>query len=177
MRKRCLHDYNNAIQVGSVDHICPLCKALLDPLEWFFITQFEFTDVGNRKRKIERIDLPDKGQIKINLRDLKTILGEDFHIFETETLSNCWCYKCNAKKGRSKIVNFQVFLNDLNDIVLRGFCAICDSRIDRYVEISEAEKYTKIIDRLRKDAKKSGKKVSTRQNYLKGYKERKLISS
>ena len=68
-------------------------------------------------------------------------------------------------------------MNDLNDIVLRGFCAVCDSRIDRYVEISEMEKYTKIIGRLRKDAKKSGKKVSTRQNYLKGYKERKLISS
>jgi hypothetical protein len=175
--KRCWHDYKNAIPVGNVYHICPLCKELLDPMEWFFMNQFEFIDVGSHRCKIERIEQPDKGQIKISLQDLRTILGGDFHMFETETLSNCWCYKCDAKKGKSKIVKFRVFLNNVNDVVLRGFCGGCGSRVDRYVETSEVRKYIKIINRLRKDAKKSGKKVLTRQNYLKGYKERKLIST
>lgn len=175
--KRCLHDYKNAIPVGNVDHICPLCKELLDPMEWFFMNQFKFTNVGVHRRKIERIEQPDKGQIRISLQDLKTILGEDFHIFETETVSNCWCYKCNANNEKSKIVNFRVFLNDLDDIVLRGFCRQCGSRVDRYVETSEIRKYTKIIGRLRNDAEKSGKKFSTKQNYLKGYKGRKLIKA
>lgn len=154
--KRCLHEYKNAILVGNVDHICPLCKELLDPIEWFFMNQFKFTNVGVHKRKIERIEQPDKGQIRISLQDLKTILGEDFHLLETETLSNCWCYKCNANNGKSKIVNFRIFLNNLNDIVLRGFCRRCGSRVDRYIDTGRVRKYTKIIKKLRKDEKISG---------------------
>lgn len=167
MGPRCLHDYKNAIPVGSVDYICPLCKELLDPMEWFFMNNFEFVDVGNRRRRIEKIDQPDKGQTKIRLLDLKTILGNDFHLFETETLPNCWCYKCNTKKGKSKIVNFLVFLNDVNDIVLRGFCADCGSRLDRYVEIGEVEKYTKKISKIRKDLRKRlSRSIVTKSNVV-----------
>jgi hypothetical protein len=41
----CKHDYKNAIQIGSVDYVCPLCKQVLDPLEWFLMNSFEFVDV------------------------------------------------------------------------------------------------------------------------------------
>lgn len=167
MGSRCLHDYKNAIPVGNVDYVCPLCKELLDPMEWFFMNQFEFVDVGNRRRKIESMDLPDKGQIRIKQQDLRTILGEDFHLLETETLPNCWCYKCNVKKGKSKIVNFLVFLNDINDIVLRGFCTKCGSRIDRYVEIGEVEKYEEAINKIRKDLEgRLGRSIVTKSNFL-----------
>lgn len=37
----CRHDYKNAIEVGKIDHICPLCNKLLNPNEWFLITYFE----------------------------------------------------------------------------------------------------------------------------------------
>lgn len=43
----CRHDYKNAIQVGNVDYVCPLCKELLDPLEWFFMNSFEFVEVNS----------------------------------------------------------------------------------------------------------------------------------
>lgn len=43
--KRCMHDYKNAIQVGNVDYMCPLCKKLLDPMEWFLMNSFKFVDV------------------------------------------------------------------------------------------------------------------------------------
>ncbi len=33
----CRYDYKNAIQVGNVDYVCPLCKKLLDPFEWFLM--------------------------------------------------------------------------------------------------------------------------------------------
>ena len=45
----CMHDYKNAIQVGNVDHMCPLCKKLLDPLEWFFMNSFEFIDASPKQ--------------------------------------------------------------------------------------------------------------------------------
>lgn len=47
----CRHDYKNAIQVGNVDYVCPLCKELFDPLEWFFMNSFEFVGVDVSKEK------------------------------------------------------------------------------------------------------------------------------
>ena len=44
-KKKCLHDHKNAIQVGNVDYMCPLCKELIDPGEWFFMNNFNFIDV------------------------------------------------------------------------------------------------------------------------------------
>jgi hypothetical protein len=44
-KKACMHDYKNAIQMGKVDYMCPLCEKLLDPLEWFFMNSFNFIDV------------------------------------------------------------------------------------------------------------------------------------
>lgn len=37
----CLHDYKNAVLVGRIDRMCPLCKELIDPNEWFLITHLE----------------------------------------------------------------------------------------------------------------------------------------
>ena len=51
--KKCMHDYKNAIQVGNVDYMCPICKELLDPLEWFLMNSFEFIDVGTEENKKE----------------------------------------------------------------------------------------------------------------------------
>lgn len=42
----CRHDYKQAIQVSRVDYVCPLCKELLDPLEWFFMNSFKFVEVN-----------------------------------------------------------------------------------------------------------------------------------
>jgi hypothetical protein len=41
----CRHDYKNAVQIGNVDYVCPLCKRALDPLEWFLMNSFKFVDV------------------------------------------------------------------------------------------------------------------------------------
>ncbi len=53
--KKCMHDYKNAVQVGNVDYMCPLCKKLLDPGEWFFMNSFEFVDVGVVKSKSSKL--------------------------------------------------------------------------------------------------------------------------
>lgn len=44
-KKVCKHDYKNAVKIGKIDYVCPLCKKLLDLLEWFFMNSFEFVDV------------------------------------------------------------------------------------------------------------------------------------
>ena len=47
----CRHDYKHAIQAGGVNYVCPLCKELLDPLEWFFMNSFEFVEVNVLEEK------------------------------------------------------------------------------------------------------------------------------
>ena len=46
----CKHDYKNATKIGNVDYVCPLCKNLLDPMEWFLMNSFEFVDVTPEKK-------------------------------------------------------------------------------------------------------------------------------
>lgn len=51
---KCKHDYKNAIQVGKVDYICPLCRKLLNPMEWFFMNSFNFIDVETEDRNVRK---------------------------------------------------------------------------------------------------------------------------
>jgi len=48
-KKKCMHDYKNAVQVGNIDYQCRLCGGLLDPNEWFLMNSFEFIDVDIKK--------------------------------------------------------------------------------------------------------------------------------
>jgi hypothetical protein len=50
-KNHCRHDYKNAVKVGNVDYMCPLCKKLLDPMEWFFMNSFDFIDVDVEPNK------------------------------------------------------------------------------------------------------------------------------
>lgn len=46
----CRHDYKNAVKVGNIDYMCPLCNKLLDPMEWFFMNSFEFVEVFSENK-------------------------------------------------------------------------------------------------------------------------------
>jgi hypothetical protein len=48
----CRHDHKKAIQVGNVDYMCPWCKELIDPIEWFFMNSFTFVDETPVKKRI-----------------------------------------------------------------------------------------------------------------------------
>lgn len=41
----CRHDYKNAVKVGNIDYLCPICGELLNPNEWFLMNSFEFIDI------------------------------------------------------------------------------------------------------------------------------------
>lgn len=49
----CYHDYKNAIEIGKVDHICPKCKQMLDPFEWFLMVNYSVVDVSPKSIKRE----------------------------------------------------------------------------------------------------------------------------
>lgn len=92
-----------------------------------------------------------KNEFKITEQDLKTIYGDDYDFFLTKILPNCFCQDCTPKSGSVTISNYQIFLNDLNDIVLRGFCAKCGGKIGRYLETGEVEEYAWKIKKMKKE--------------------------
>ena len=91
-----------------------------------------------------------KKQIKITKEDLITIHGKDYPLFEEKIIPNCYCGKCKTPY-QSIIVNYEIYLNDLNDIILEGFCAKCGNRIGRYLETGEVPEYQERIKKIKKD--------------------------
>lgn len=92
--------------------------------------------------------MSDEELIKITKEDLIAIHGGEYHFFEEKIVPNCFCAKCNTPYT-STIVNYEIFLNDLNDIILKGFCAKCGSKMNRYLETGEVEKYLEAIEKIR----------------------------
>ena len=89
-----------------------------------------------------------KKQIKISKEDLITIYGDDYHFFEEKIISNCFCSNCKSPYN-STIVNYDIFIHPSNDIVLKGFCKKCGNPVNRYLEMSEVEKYNEVIEKIR----------------------------
>ena len=76
----CRHDYKNAIKVGNVDYACPLCKKLLDPLEWFFMNSFEFVEVSSENKKVterSRDDIAGGARKKLEKRLGRSVVSKN----------------------------------------------------------------------------------------------------
>ncbi|MCX6706170.1 MAG: hypothetical protein NTV24_03670, partial [Candidatus Woesebacteria bacterium] len=89
--------------------------------------------------------MTEKKKLKIAEEDLKMIYGDNYDFFQTKILSNCFCPTCNTKGYHSTIINYEIFIDNLNDIILQGFCAECGDKIGRYLETGEVEEYLPII--------------------------------
>jgi hypothetical protein len=95
-------------------------------------------------------------KIKISENDLKTIYGHDYRFFQDKILPNCFCGKCCVGGGKPMVAikNYEISLNNLNDIELQGFCADCGGPVGRYLETGEVKKYAngikKVIDQNEK---------------------------
>lgn len=72
-----------------------------------------------------------------------------------QILANCLCNKCQCIV---KILDYKIFLNDLYDVILKGNCALCGARVNRYVEIGEDKTAVKKIKKILKDISGHGSK-------------------
>ena len=86
---------------------------------------------------------------KITEEELEYILGDEWKFFKTRILNNCLCYKCENDKGNSTIVNYQIYINYLNDTVFKGFCKKCNSKIVRSTETGEDAKMYESIQGIK----------------------------
>lgn len=92
-----------------------------------------------------------KRNIKISRDQLKFIYGDDYDFFVNKILSNCYCGQCPDSKYDSTIVNYEIFLNNINDTFLQGFCAKCGGKVGRYLETGEVPAYAPRIKQVLKE--------------------------
>ena len=72
-------------------------------------------------------------------------MGSDWLKYK-KLFNNCYCSNC--EKGNSSIVDYEIYVNDINDIILRGKCAKCNKSVSQYTETGEDPKYVKRITNL-----------------------------
>ena len=74
--------------------------------------------------------------IPVTIEDVAFIFNRDLKDFYLAT-SNCYCRFCNVSGYGSTITNYTIQLNDLYDIVLKGFCLKCSNSVGRYIETGD----------------------------------------
>ena len=93
----------------------------------------------------------DKKEIKITSEDLIFIYGSDHAFFKEKIIPNCFCTFCPPPaKFNSTIVGYDIFLNENNSIILRGFCSTCKNPMSRYLETGAFAEYAERIWEVRK---------------------------
>ena len=102
--------------------------------------------------------MSNKKQIEITKEDLVAIYGKDYRLFEEKFIPNCYCHMCKTPY-QSTIINYEIYLNDLNDLILQGFCAKCGSHMNRYLETGELPEYQERIKKVKENLEKVGFKV------------------
>ncbi len=105
--------------------------------------------------------------------DLKFIHGEDYPMFKEKIIPNCDCTLCRDNRIQdpygSTIVHYRIFLNYLNDMILRGTCAKCGNDVVRYLETSQVPAYAGRIAIVRE-------KYGDRKKRVEGMEEEKAHS-
>lgn len=90
-------------------------------------------------------------EIQINQFQLARLLDEEQMGFYKEVLAdNVFCAHCGevASKG---IVVHEIFLTDLNDIMVRGTCKVCNGKVARILEFGEDNTFHEKAMKFRKD--------------------------
>ncbi|WP_378410655.1 hypothetical protein [Rhodocytophaga aerolata] len=90
-------------------------------------------------------------EIEITLEDVELIMGENIH-FLNKYIENCFCRNCNP--SLTTITNYRFFLNDLEDIILKGDCIKCSSPVARYIETGENKESAGMAKHIREIVKK-----------------------
>lgn len=57
---------------------------------------------------------------------------------------------CNCGAEQKQLINYKSYINNLNDVILKGLCSSCKTIAARYIETGERKGIEKIADKIRK---------------------------
>lgn len=86
-------------------------------------------------------------EIEIGPLQLQLILGSSWKDDIRIAVNSFFC-DCGAPN--KKLINYKSYLNDLNDITLKGWCNSCKTIASRYMETGERKSIEIITNKIRK---------------------------
>src|SRR5690606_2295232 len=55
---------------------------------------------------------------------------------------------CDCRAQQRTLINYKSYLNDLNDVILKGWCSSCNTIAARYIETGERNGIEKIANKI-----------------------------
>lgn len=93
-----------------------------------------------------------ESEIELNEIELRIILGEEASSILRLFQKNIFC-TCDNESV--ELVNYKPYLNDINDVFLKGYCSGCNNPANRYIETGEVKECCEAIDRIKALREKS----------------------
>jgi len=94
-----------------------------------------------------------KRKSKIEISKLEAIiLLDDSEDIYNMLIQNVFCPNCQGSIGDkvTEIINYKIYLESSNDVVMEGRCKKCQNPVARFIETSENPKTVAKIDRILK---------------------------
>lgn len=82
-------------------------------------------------------------EIPISLYDVRTLFGKMFPFFEWMVKEKVICANCFDTKGMLGMDIQEVYLSDLNHIIVKGICKECGGKVSRVLETGEDPNFYK----------------------------------
>lgn len=96
-------------------------------------------------------------EIQINQFQLSRLLDEEQMGFYKEVLAkNVFCSHCGGVASKGIVVQ-ELLLTDLNDIMVRGTCKICNGKVARILEFGEDKTFYEEAMKFRTDISNQNK--------------------
>lgn len=90
--------------------------------------------------------------IELNDWEFRLVMGESWKNLNL-IIENIFC---DCKTPGKKLIDYKVYLNDLNDLILRGKCSGCETIAARYLETGENRENYNAAERIKKMKMASG---------------------
>jgi len=91
--------------------------------------------------------------IKINRFQLNVLLNDEHKkVFNVILQQGVFCSTCGGNCSKGVEVR-EIFLNSLNDIMIRGNCNACNGKVTRIMEFGEDKEFFEKANKFRKSIK------------------------
>lgn len=94
-------------------------------------------------------------EVEIGPLQLQLMFGQSWKDDINIAVNSMFC-DCGAQNR--KLINYKSYLNNLNDVVLKGWCSSCKTNAARYIETGERNGIEKIANKIRTLNKKESSK-------------------
>lgn len=94
-------------------------------------------------------------EVEIGPFQLQQLFGDTWKTDLELALHTIFC-DCMAEQKR--LIDYKSYLNDLNDVILKGWCSNCKTKASRYIETGERKGIEKIAGNIRELKRKNSSK-------------------